>query len=114
MTNKLKLLIDLALASDQGSDHISLTGDQLLELVKSRRVKVFKLSTQYNRFDSPEAKSYYTGHGHLAITRSQAVQVAKDFKEWETGKDGQQLYYQVYVSKWNGHKLNSKDLYINL
>lgn len=114
MTNKLKLLIDLATASDKGSDHISLTGDQLLELVKSRRVKVFKLSTQFSRFDSPKAERFYTGHGHLAITRKQAIQVAKDFKEWETNKDGQQLYYQVYVSAWNAYKENSNDLYINL
>jgi len=110
----LQKLIKQATSNEDGNKHITLTGDELLSLVKNRRVKVFKLGTQFERFDSPEAKSYYTGHGHLTITRSQAIKVAQDFKEYETGRDGQQLYYQVYVSSWNTYKENSNDLYINL
>lgn len=114
MKNKLKLLIDLTLASDDGSGSIRLTGDQLLELVRSRRVKKFVLGKEYARYNGADSTSGYQGYAVLDSTRKQALEIANEFKKSETDKEGNQLYYRVYVSAWNSHIEGNKDLYINL
>ena len=111
MNKDLKLLIDLAIASDNGSDYIKLTGDQLLELVRSRRARRFVLGKEYGRFEGGASLGGYQGYAVLDSTRKQALEIANEFKKSETDKDGNQLYYRVMVSAWGRDKNN---LYINL
>ena len=115
MTNNLKLLIDSALANNGGSNNIKLTGEQLLELVNSRRASIFQLGKQYSKYDGPESDMAYQGYACIQITRKQALNVATDFKNNDKDTDGSQLYYRVYVSKWNSWKKDkTNELYINL
>ena len=110
MTN-LQKLIEQALSSESESNYIKVTADELLTLVKSRRTKRFVLGKEYARYNGAESTSYYQGYAVLDSTRKQALEIANEFKSSEIDKDGNKLYYRVYVSAWGGDK---KQLYINL
>lgn len=112
MTN-LQKLIKQATSTKEGRDNIKLTGDELVTLVKSRRVKVIQLGMPYTRYLNEEQG--YQGYTNVQITRKQALEVAKDFKDCDIDKDGNQLYYRVYVSSWKTwNDTSANSLYINL
>ena len=93
-----------AVINDAEENYIYLTADELDTLLKRREVKHFALSTSIDRYIEEGGSEYYPGFDTLSITRGQAKELAKGFRERSTRgqaiKDGKELFAKVYISQW--------------
>ena len=94
LTKKINVVIN-----DAEKNYIYLTADELDALLKRRGVKHFALSTSIDRYIEEGGSEYYPGFDTLSITRGQAKELAKSFRESST-KEGKELLAKVYISQW--------------
>lgn len=73
--------------------------NELNTLVRMNRVNGFVISAGIDRFISKNTDDgYYPSFGAISINRSQAKDIAKDFREYSV-KDNKVLYARVRISE---------------
>jgi ABC-type xylose transport system substrate-binding protein len=88
-----------AVINDAEESYIYLTSDELDTLLKRRGVKHFAMQASIDRYIEEGGSEYYPSFGTISITRGQAKELAKGFRERST-KDGKELLAKVYISQW--------------
>lgn len=95
-----------AVIADKDSPYAYLTGKEIVSLTKSRRVVKFNFFFGVRQFTEEGGNSFYPALlSSITVTRRQAVEAAEKFAEYDTDKDGEQLFARVYISAWGTDKL---------
>ena len=77
--------------------------NELNTLVRMNRVNGFVISAGIDRFISKNTDDgYYPSFGAISINRSQAKDIAKDFRQYSV-KDNKVLYAKVRISEHRDH-----------
>ena len=98
LRNKIKTTLD----NDKQSGHVRLTAEELQKLVKMQKVKHFTLHTGLARYTdlSTDDGRYFRGIGSIQLSRPQAIQLANDFNDAWQDNEGNELFAEAYISKW--------------
>lgn len=100
----LTMKIKKAINTDKQGDHIYLSMTELNTLVNMQRVKVIRVSTEYNPTSDIESDMYYPKTSSVIVNKKQAKELAKDRLGFSELK-GEEHYQKVYIAKWRNNTL---------